>query len=76
MIEIIGLNKKFNVDILKNINLKLECGNIYILKGISGSGKTTLLNILTGLDKNYEGSCLINGKELKKLKNNELSNTR
>ena len=74
MIEIIGLNKKFNVDILKNINLKLECGNIYILKGISGSGKTTLLNILTGLDKNYEGSCLINGQELKKLKNNELSN--
>lgn len=74
MIELKNLSKSFNNPILKNVNLKLNCGNIYILKGISGSGKTTLLNILSGLDKDYEGNILINGKDLKKFKNKDLSN--
>ena len=65
MIEIKSLTKSFKRVVLNNINLKLEYGNIYLLKGISGSGKTTLLNIIAGLDTGYDGSCVIDGKDIK-----------
>lgn len=35
--------------ILKNFNLKLEKGKIYVLTGKNGAGKSTLLKVLTGL---------------------------
>lgn len=55
MIELKKIFKKYNNTVLNNVNLNFEYGNIYILKGISGSGKTTLFNILSGLDKEYDG---------------------
>ena len=36
-------------EILKNINIKFEKGNIYGIKGVNGSGKSTLTDLLTGL---------------------------
>ena len=51
--------------VLQNINFEFELGKIYAIKGKSGSGKTTLLSLLSGLETNYEGSILYEGKELK-----------
>lgn len=51
MIEIKNLNvkaKESKKEILKNINLKLEKGKIYLIAGKNGSGKSTLLNALMG----------------------------
>lgn len=76
MIEIKSLTKSFKRVVLNNINLKLEYGNIYLLKGISGSGKTTLLNIIAGLDTGYDGSCVIDGKDIKEMSKKELYNYR
>lgn len=53
--------------VLKNINYSFEKGKVYAIKGKSGSGKTTLLSLLSGLEKNYEGSIQFNGKELRSL---------
>lgn len=53
--------------VLKNINYSFEKGNMYAIKGKSGSGKTTLLSLLSGLEKNYEGSIKFNQKELREL---------
>ena len=51
-IEIKNLNKKIKgAEVLKDINLHLEGGKVYGLKGKNGSGKTTLLNILAALDR-------------------------
>lgn len=47
-----------NCIVLKNINIRLEPGKIYVLKGVSGSGKTTLLNILGGIDTDFSGKYL------------------
>lgn len=49
MLEIknLSVNVK-DKEILKNINLKLEKGKVYLLAGKNGSGKSTLLNVLMG----------------------------
>ncbi len=66
MIELRNLSKKFeNNVVLNHINLTFKKGNIYVIKGVSGSGKSTLFNIISGLDKEYDGNVLINNHELK-----------
>ncbi len=50
MIYIRGVSKTFsNLQVLKNINLKIDRGDFVIIAGENGSGKTTLLKIMTGL---------------------------
>ena len=44
--------------------------------GPSGSGKTTLLNVLSSIDYMTKGSITINGKQLEKLSNKQLSDIR
>lgn len=65
MIELVNLYKRFNRTILDNINITLNKGNIYVIKGVSGSGKTTLLNIIAGLDNIYQGNVYYNKENLK-----------
>jgi ABC-type branched-subunit amino acid transport system ATPase component len=44
-----GLKKSFDgQEVLKDVNLELQRGEIVLLRGDNGTGKTTLLNILTG----------------------------
>ena len=57
---------------LKNINLKLEKGEIVALVGENGSGKTTLIKLLNNLYTNYEGTILINGINIKEINNSDL----
>lgn len=58
--------------VLKGINLRLESGQICGITGPVACGKSTLLSVLTGLLP-YEGSILINGKELRELTSAERS---
>ncbi len=51
--------------VLRNLDLRMEAGKRYALVGENGSGKTTLVKILTGLYDSYEGSILLNGRELR-----------
>lgn len=47
--------------VLKNINLKLEANQTYILVGMNGSGKTTLIKLLLNLYQPTQGEILIDG---------------
>lgn len=58
---------------LKDISFQVEEGEFVAIMGESGSGKTTLLNILAALDKPTSGEVMIQGKELGKIKEGELS---
>jgi len=51
--------------IFTNTTLELQFNEITFLKGENGSGKTTLCRILSGLEKNYSGSILLNDLDLK-----------
>ena len=50
-----------NETILKNINVKLNKGDVFIIKGPSGVGKSTLLGLLLGILRTAHGSVEING---------------
>ena len=54
-------------NVLSNINLSFEQGNLYVIMGKSGSGKTTLLSLISGLDITTSGEILWNGKNLKEI---------
>lgn len=63
-------------EVLKEINLDIDEGEFISIMGPSGSGKTTLLNVLSSIDYMTKGSITINGKQLEKLSNKQLSDIR
>jgi putative ABC transport system ATP-binding protein len=52
------------VEVLKNLDLKVEKGEFVAISGPSGSGKTTLLNIIGGIDKPTNGKIVVFGEDL------------
>jgi putative ABC transport system ATP-binding protein len=67
---------KLKKQILFDVNLVLNSGEVIILKGPSGSGKTTLLTLMGGLRSAQSGSLQVFGQELVGAKKNKLVNTR
>ena len=51
-------------DVLRNINLTLNDGELVCLLGVSGGGKTTLFNIIAGLNRPQKGCVLLNGEDI------------
>lgn len=74
MIEVQGITKSFGeLQVLKGIDLIIYKGEVVSIVGPSGAGKTTLLQIMGTLDKADEGTVYINGEDVGKLKEKELS---
>ncbi len=66
-VEIIDYNKTIRGrQILKDINLVMESGKVYGLRGTNGSGKTMLMRAISGLILPTSGNVLIDGKEINK----------
>lgn len=61
------------VQALKNVNFSIEEGEYTAIMGESGSGKTTLLNILAALDRPTGGSVLLDGRDISRIKDADLS---
>lgn len=62
--------------VLFDINLEIDTGEIIIMTGPSGSGKTTLLTLAGGLRSAQEGSLKVLGKELCGATNQQLTEAR
>ena len=58
---------------LDGVTLSIEKGEFVAIVGTSGSGKSTLLNMIGGLDVPTSGQVVVDGKELSKLKVEELT---
>jgi len=60
--------------LFNKVNIELDFSQITLINGANGSGKTALLRILSGLNKNYNGSILLKNNELKNMSVEEISN--
>lgn len=58
---------------LDGISLTVEKGEFVVIVGTSGSGKTTLLNMIGGLDNPTSGKVVINGKDISKFNDEQLT---
>ena len=74
MIEIEGITKSFGqLQVLKGIDLNIDKGEVVSIVGPSGAGKTTLLQIIGTLDRADSGRVIINGTDVSRMKEKELS---
>ncbi len=81
MIKLTALSKHYRmgettVRAIDGIDLHIRRNEFVAVMGASGSGKSTLMNILGCLDKPTEGSYHLNGREVGRLNDDELSFTR
>ena len=70
------LDKDLVFTALKNINLTIKSGEFSSIVGPSGSGKSTLMHIIGLLDQPTQGQIFIEGKDISKLNDNQLSSLR
>lgn len=68
--------KGFLTKVLKGIDLTIYKNDFIAIMGPSGSGKTTLLNILSTIDKPTHGTIKIDGQDISKISNKNLSDLR
>ena len=69
-------NGSLELQVLKNISFKVDKGEFLAIMGSSGSGKSTMMNILGCLDNQYEGRYILDGIDISKSSENELSEIR
>lgn len=73
MISIKNLNKHYgDIKVLNNISIDIKKGEIFAIVGHSGAGKSTLMRCINGLEEYTDGSLIVNNKEIKNLRKNEL----
>jgi putative ABC transport system ATP-binding protein len=82
MIEAEGISKTYvrgngvSVEALKRLSFRITSGEFVVVRGASGSGKSTLLNILGCLDPPTEGRYRLDGEDVARYDDNDLSRVR
>ncbi len=81
VIELIEVHKIYRTEFyevhaINGISMEIERGEFVAIMGPSGSGKSTLLHLIGCLDKPTKGEVFINGTEISKLGDGELTRLR
>ena len=58
---------------LDGVNIEVNAGEFVAVVGMSGSGKSTLLHLLGGLDRPTDGTVIVDGQELYKMNDEQLT---
>lgn len=78
VVELQGVSKEYKlgktkVHALDDVSLTIHEGEMVALLGKSGSGKSTLLHMIGGLDKPTSGDVIVDGANLRKMRDSKLS---
>jgi ABC-type lipoprotein export system ATPase subunit len=81
MIRVRGMHKSYRTGkivtpVLHGVDLDIADGEMVSIVGPSGSGKSTLLHAIGGLDRDYDGTIEVDGRELRGMSDVELSRYR
>lgn len=81
MISLQGITKRYttgktSVEVLRNVDFRVNEGDVTVIRGPSGSGKSTLLNILGLLDEPTEGEVRLFGERVEFADFDQLAVTR
>ena len=77
MIKAENIHKSYgSLHVLKGIDLEIAEGEIVSIVGASGAGKSTLLHIIGTLDQADQGKVMIDGRQINRLPERELSDFR
>jgi len=81
VVDVSGIVKSYQMEthqvpVLRAVDLRLESGTFFAVMGASGSGKSTLLNIIGCLDRPDSGSYRLDGIDVLRSSDNELSRLR
>lgn len=64
--------EKETPDVVKDLSLQVQKGELFCILGGNGTGKSTTLSLLSGIRKAYRGKIFLNGKDIRKIKEKEL----
>lgn len=67
---------EIDIEALRDASFSVEKGEFVVIVGPSGAGKTTLLNILGGMDTLTDGSVILDGRDISKYSQKELTDYR
>jgi len=82
MIELKNITKKYEINknnvvtALQDVNIKIQEGELVVLKGASGSGKSSVLSLIAALSKPTNGEVIVDAKHISKLPDNFASEYR
>ncbi|HET9239744.1 MAG TPA: ABC transporter ATP-binding protein [Oligoflexus sp.] len=81
LVEVRQVSKQFQqgetvIPVLRDLSFGVEAGDTVAIVGQSGSGKSTLLSMLAGLDQPTQGTITVDGQDLGRLTQNELTRFR
>lgn len=77
ILEVKNLYKDYdNVRILDNVSLAVDKGEFVVVMGQSGCGKSTLLYSISGMESAFKGEVFLDGKEVSKLSEKDISRLR
>ena len=81
LLQTVNLKKNYehkngNIELFKNVNIKIKRGELVALVGPSGSGKSSFLHLLALLDTPTKGKILLNNKDTKHFNEEEKNSTR
>ena len=66
--------EKDSPDVVRDLSLKVKCGEFYALVGGNGTGKSTTLSLLSRVRQPYRGRIYLDGRDIRSFKDRELYN--
>ena len=66
--------EKDSPDVVRDLSLKVRCGEFYALVGGNGTGKSTTLSLLSRVRQPYRGRIYLDGRDIRSFKDRELYN--